>query len=54
MRRAIVVLLLLVANALFGTNKVKTAPEAHPVREVAQASSPQPIIPWQPLARVRL
>ena len=54
MRRAIVVLLLLIANALFGTNKVKTAPEVHPVTELAQASNSQPLPPCEPLTRLRL
>ena len=54
MRRAIVVLLLLIANALFGSNKVKTAPEAPRAQEVAQASSSQPLVPCQPEAPARL
>ena len=50
MRRAIVVLLLLIANALFGTNKVKTAPEVHPVTELAQASG---VLVWIATAQPR-
>ncbi len=38
MRRAIVVLLLLIANALFGSNKVKTAPERAAGRDGGGAS----------------
>ena len=54
MRRAVVVLLLLIANALFGSNKSKTAPEVHPATSLAQASSLQSPFPCEPEASTRL
>ena len=54
MRRAIVVLLLLIANALFGSHKVRTTNEAPRATEVAQAASLAPLSPCEPKARARL
>jgi len=41
MKRAVVVLLLLIANAIFGSSKIKIADEAPAAAKVAQASSVQ-------------
>jgi hypothetical protein len=54
MRRAIVVLLLLIANALFGSHKVRTTSEASRPTEVAQTASAAPLSPCEPEARARL
>ena len=54
MRRAIVVLLLLIANALFGSHKVRTTNEPLRATEVAQAASLAPLFSCEPEARVRL
>ena len=54
MRRAVVVLLLLIANALFGSHKVRTTSEASRPTKLAHAVSAAPLSPCEPEARAHL